>query len=151
MLDTSVTVAYLNQLNQGNLTAHLGITFTELTADTLTARMPVDNRTIQPFGIVHGGANAALGESVGSLAAYLSVDRSQYYTVGQEIKCNHLKPATKGYVYGTASALRLGRQTHLWQIAIRDESAALTAFCTLSMMVLPLTDEMRQIQQQYFF
>ena len=151
MLDTSITVDYLNQLNQGNYTAHLGIEFTDMTDQTLTARMPVDQRTVQPFGIVHGGANAGLGESVGSVAAYLSVDRTQYYTVGQEIKCNHLKPASSGYVYGTASALRLGRQTHLWQIAIRDEAATLTAFCTLTMMVLSLTEEMRQIQQRYFF
>ena len=151
MLDTTISIAYLNQLNSGNYTANLGIEFTEMTDSTLTARMPVDQRTIQPFGIVHGGANAGLGESVGSVAAYLSVDREQYYTVGQEIKCNHLKPASSGYVYGTASALRLGRQTHLWQIAIRDAAASLTAFCTLTMMVLPLTEEMRQIQQQYFF
>jgi 1,4-dihydroxy-2-naphthoyl-CoA hydrolase len=151
MLDTRISIDYLNELNKGNLTANLGIEFIEITETSLTARMPVDERTIQPFGIVHGGANAGLGESVGSLAAYLSVDRTQYYTVGQEIKCNHLKPVTGGYVYGTAKALRLGRQTHLWQIEIRDENDSLTAFCTLSMMVLPLTEEMKQIQQQYFF
>lgn len=143
MIDTNITVEQLNQQNTGNMSAHLGIEFTEITEEGLSARMPVDHRTKQPFGILHGGANATLAETVGSMASYLAIDRANYYAVGLEIKCNHLKKAAEGFIYGTATPIRLGRQTHLWQIHNYNEANQLSCFTTLTMMVMPLTEEVK--------
>ncbi len=143
MIDSSITPEILNGKNADNMSAHLGIEFTEITEDSLSGRMPVDYRTKQPFGILHGGANATLAETLGSMASYLSIDRDNYYSVGLEIKCNHLKKATSGYIYGTATPIRMGKQTHLWQIHNYNESGQLSCFTSLTMIVLPLTEEIK--------
>jgi len=143
MIDTNITLEELNEKNVDNISAHLGIRFTQLTEEALSASMPVDNRTKQPFGILHGGANATLAETLGSMASYLSIDREHYFAVGLEIKCNHLKKATEGLVHGTATPIRLGRQTHLWEINIYNEAGKLTCYTTLTMMVLPLSEQAR--------
>ncbi len=144
MIDTSFTVEQLNAKNTGNMSAHLGIEFTEITEHSLSGKMPVDDRTKQPFGILHGGANASLAETLGSMASYLALDRNNYYAVGLEIKCNHLKKATEGFVYGTATPVRLGRQTHLWAINNYNEAGQLSCYTTLTMIILPLTQEIKQ-------
>lgn len=144
MIDTSVTIEELNNKNTGNMSAHLGIEFTEITEQSLSGRMPVDHRTKQPFGILHGGANATLAETLGSMASYLAVDREHYYAVGLEIKCNHLKKATAGFVNGTATPIRIGRQTHLWAINNYNEAGQLSCYTTLTMIVMPLTAEFKQ-------
>jgi uncharacterized protein (TIGR00369 family) len=150
MIDTRISVEQINSRSLLNMGEHIGIEFTKIDPDFLEGRMPVDNRTRQPLGMLNGGASAALAETVGSMAAYLSIDRTKYYCLGLEIKCNHLRPALEGYVYARATSLHEGRKTHLWQIEIRNEQGALTAFATLTMAVLELTDEMREKYSDLF-
>jgi 1,4-dihydroxy-2-naphthoyl-CoA hydrolase len=151
MIDTRVTLEQLNTRNQNALMANIGIEFTEINSDYLTASMPVDHRTRQPFGLLHGGASAALAETVGSTAAYLSVDRSKYYTLGLEIKCNHVRGVTSGYVYGTAKPIHLGKKTHVWQIEIKDEKGNLVCLSTLTMMVVEIEKGMGEQFKDMFF
>lgn len=120
---------------------HLGIEFTEIGADFLRARMPVDGRTHQPFGILHGGASVALAETVGSMAAAFTVDRAKYRCVGQEINANHVRAVTEGFVFGTARPIHLGRRSHVWEIRITDEQERLVCISRLTMFVLDRTDK----------
>jgi len=151
MIDTRVTLPEINARNTHALMANMGIEFTEIHEDYLVAKMPVDHRTRQPLGLLHGGASAALAETVGSTAAYLSVDRSKYYTLGLEIKCNHIKSAASGYVHGTAKAVHIGKRTHVWQIEIRDDAAQLVCLSTLTMAVLELDAGMKEQFKDLFF
>ena len=118
---------------------HLGIEMLELGPDYLKGRMPVDERTRQPFGILHGGASVALAETLGSVAAGLVVDRQQFNVVGQEINANHVRAITDGWVIGTARALHLGRRSHVWEIRIVDERDRLVCISRLTMAVLERT------------
>lgn len=127
--------AELNELAQNTLVGHLGIQVTEIGADTLTATMPVDKRTHQPMGLLHGGASAALAETLGSMAANLAVDDG-YYCVGLEINANHLRSVTSGLVTGTASPLHLGKTTQVWDISIKNEKNQLICTSRLTMAVL---------------
>ncbi len=129
----------------------LGIEFTDISAETLVARMPVDKRTRQPLGLLHGGASASLAETVGSMAAYLSVDRSKYYTLGLEIKCNHIRGISEGFVYATAKPAHIGKTTHVWQIEIKDESGKLICLSTLTMAVMEMDDDMKTRFKDLFF
>jgi 1,4-dihydroxy-2-naphthoyl-CoA hydrolase len=115
---------------------HLGIEMLELGPDYLKGRMPVDDRTRQPYGILHGGASVALAETLGSVAAGLVVDRSKFSVVGQEINANHVRAITDGWVTGTARALHLGRRSHVWEIRMVDERERLVCISRLTMAVL---------------
>jgi len=119
-----------------NLAAHLEIRFTELGDDYLRCTMPVDARTHQPFGILHGGASVALAETMGSVGAQLCVDSSRFYVVGQEINANHVRSVRSGLVTGTARPLHLGRRSHVWDIRIEDEARRLVCVSRLTMSVL---------------
>lgn len=124
---------------QGNLRhmpAHLGIEFTKLGPDYLAGRMPVDDRTRQPFGILHGGASVALAETLGSYAAGHVVDSSRFRCVGQEINANHVRSVSNGFVYGVARPLHLGKRSHVWEIRITDEQHRLICISRLTMFVL---------------
>jgi 1,4-dihydroxy-2-naphthoyl-CoA hydrolase len=92
---------------------HLGIEFLEVGDDYIKARMPVDHRTIQPFGLLHGGASVALAETLGSVAANLCVDREKKMCVGLEINANHIRPVTNGFVYGVTRPIHIGASTQL--------------------------------------
>jgi 1,4-dihydroxy-2-naphthoyl-CoA hydrolase len=127
----------LNRLNAGNLLGHLGIEFIAIDSDSLTARMPVDHRTTQPFGLLHGGASVALAESVGSFAAFLALRDQSKTTVGLEINANHLRSVTTGCVYGVARSLHLGRNTQVWDIRISDDNARLVCVARLTVAVVP--------------
>mgnify|MGYP003877106387 FL=1 len=120
--------------------SHLGIEFTSIAPDHLAAKMPVDHRTVQPIGILNGGASAALAETVGSMASYLSIDRSVYYTVGLEIKCNHIRSASSGYVYARAEPEHIGRKTHVWRIRITSKDGKLISLSILTMQVMKLSE-----------
>jgi 1,4-dihydroxy-2-naphthoyl-CoA hydrolase len=133
---TTVDLTTINKLGLNSLVSHLDIEFVEAGEDFLTARMPVDDRTRQPFGILHGGASAALAESVGSVAATLCLDLSQYSVVGLEINANHLKPVKDGYVYGTARPVHVGHRTHVWEIRITDEAQKLVCISRLTLMIV---------------
>lgn len=123
------------------MSEHLGIEFSEVGDDFLVARMPVDSRTHQPLKMLNGGASCALAETVGSMAANLCLDRTQFVALGLDINANHLKAVSTGYVYGKASPLHLGRKTQVWEIRITDENGNLTCISRLTMAVIPVTPE----------
>lgn len=125
-------------LGENAMPGLLGIEFVECGDDFITARMPVDARTHQPFGRLHGGASVALAETVGSVAASYCVDRSVSVAVGMEINANHIRPAYSGWVYATATAESLGRTTQVWSIRIRDEDGRLVCISRLTVAVIPL-------------
>lgn len=105
------------------LSTHLGIEFTELGPDFLSGRMPVDTRTHQPHGLLHGGASCVLAETLGSVAGSLVVDRAAARVVGLEINANHIKAVSRGFVVGTARPLHVGKSTQVWEIRIETEEA----------------------------
>jgi 1,4-dihydroxy-2-naphthoyl-CoA hydrolase len=127
----------LNRRNAGNLLGHLGIEFVAIGSDSLTARMPVDPRTVQPFGLLHGGASVALAESVGSYASFLTLRDQSKTTVGLEVNANHLRPVSSGFVYGVARPLHIGRNTQVWDIRISDENERLVCVARLTVAVIP--------------
>jgi len=116
--------------------SHLGIEFTEIGDDFLRARVPVDARTRQPYGILHGGVSVVLAETLGSTAASLAIPAG-WRCVGLQINANHIRAARQGWITGTARALHLGQSTHVWSIDLRDENQRLTCQCTITMALLP--------------
>jgi 1,4-dihydroxy-2-naphthoyl-CoA hydrolase len=114
----------------------LGIEFTEVGPDYVCAKMPVDERTRQPMGLLHGGASVALAETLGSIAAYCTIDADKQYCVGLDINANHIRGVSEGFVYGKASPLHLGRSTQVWEIRITDEAGKLVCISRLTMSVL---------------
>jgi 1,4-dihydroxy-2-naphthoyl-CoA hydrolase len=114
----------------------LGIRFTEVGADFLRASMPVNERTHQPFGLLHGGASVALAETLGSVASMLCIDTAEYMCVGQEINANHLRGISSGTVTATAKPFHLGGRSHVWHIEIRDESERLVCVSRLTMAIV---------------
>ena len=119
-----------------SLPKHLGIEFTEIGPDFLRARMPVDDRTKQPFGILHGGASVALAETLGSTGAGLVVDPDKFRVVGQEINANHVRAVTDGFVIGTTRPLHVGKRSHVWEIRIADEQDRLVCISRITMFVM---------------
>lgn len=119
-----------------SMSEYLGIEFIDIGEDYLTARMPVDHRTKQPFGIMHGGASCVLAETVGSTAAQFCVDPSLYYCVGLEINTNHIHAMRDGFVIAIAKPFHLGKSTQVWGIEIRNEAAKLVSINRLTMAVL---------------
>ena len=119
-----------------SLPKHLGIEFTEIGADFLRGRMPVDERTKQPYGILHGGASVALAETLGSTAAGLAVDPDKYRVVGQEMNANHVRAVSDGFVIGTARPHHVGKRSHVWEIRIADEQDRLGGISRITMFVL---------------
>ena len=115
---------------------HIGIEFTELGADFIRGRMPVDDRTRQPFGILHGGASVALAETLGSVGGTMCIDRERFQIVGVEINANHLRPAMTGHVTGRANPIHLGRRTQVWAIEIRDDRKRLVCVSRLTIAVI---------------
>lgn len=128
----------LNAMEKDRMLGHLGVEIVEIGDDYLRARMPVDSRTQQPFGLLHGGASAVLAESVGSWSSYLTTPPGEYQVLGLEINVSHLRPAKSGYVYGTARPVRLGSVVHVWDIRITDEAGRLLSVARLSTSVRPL-------------
>jgi len=118
-----------SQIVDGQMARHLGIEITEVGTDHMTARMPVDHRTIQRIGILHGGASLALAETVGSIAASYCVDRNRFFIVGQEINANHLRPVR-------AKPIHLGRTSQVWDIRIRNEEGKMVCISRFTVAVL---------------
>ena len=131
----------LNTIAKGNLVSHIGIEFIEIGADYLKARMPVDQRTRQPFGILHGGASVVLAETIGSYAANMVVDYPKEIFVGQEINANHIRPVSSGYVTGTASPLHMGKNSQVWEIKICNEQEKLVCVSRLTMALAKTMDQ----------
>jgi 1,4-dihydroxy-2-naphthoyl-CoA hydrolase len=126
----------LNGNTQGTLVGHIGIVFTEIGADFIRGTMPVDTRTVQPYGLLHGGASVALAETLGSTGAAMCVDADEYQVVGQEINANHVRAARSGLVTGTARAVHLGGRTHVWSIEIVDNAQKLVCISRITMAVI---------------
>lgn len=118
--------------------AHIGIEFVDCGDDWLKARMPVDSRTHQPFGRLHGGASVALAETLGSMAGAMVVDPAQFLTVGLEINANHVRPVRDGWVYATARPEAIGRTTHVWSIRIEDEAGKLVCVSRITLAVIAI-------------
>lgn len=133
----SATLEQLNASRKDTLLEQIGIVFDEIGADYLCAHMPVDARTHQPYGLLHGGASVALAESIGSTAGMLMVDPAREAVVGLEINANHLRGVTSGIVRGTARSLHVGRSTQVWEIRIQDERARLVCVSRLTLAVVP--------------
>jgi len=116
-------LSMINATGRNCMVGHLGIEFTEIGDDYLIAKMPVDHRTKQPMGLLHGGASAVLAETLGSVASILMIeDLTKQTAVGVEINANHLNSAKSGFVYGKVSPIKVGRNIHVWQIDIKDEN-----------------------------
>lgn len=130
------TLEQLEPLSSNNMVEHLGIRLTEIGPDLLRGTMPVDHRTHQPAGLLHGGASVALAETLGSIAANLCVDPDRNVCVGQEISASHLRPVRQGLVTGTARPLHLGRSSQVWQIEIVDERDRLVCVSRLTVAVV---------------
>ena len=132
-----ITVEELQPLGVGTMGEHLGIQWVEIGDNYLKASMPVDARTHQPFGLLHGGASCVLAETVGSVASYLVVDSALYRPVGLEINANHVRGVRSGRVTATATPLHLGSSTHVWDIKIHDEGMHLICVSRLTVAVVP--------------
>jgi 1,4-dihydroxy-2-naphthoyl-CoA hydrolase len=130
------TLAALNARSAGTLMEALGIVFTELGDGYLRATMPVDARTHQPYGLLHGGASVALAETLGSTAAMLTLDPDQELAVGLDINANHIRGVRSGTVTGTARVLHIGRTTQVWEIRIENEDGALVCISRITMAVI---------------
>lgn len=126
----------LTALGAGCLPGHLGIEFVDCGDDWLRARMPVDQRSHQPYGRLHGGASAVLAETVGSMAGACVLDHLSAGSVGMEINANHVRPVRDGWVYATARPEALGRSTHVWSIRIEDEAGKLVCISRLTLAVI---------------
>jgi uncharacterized protein (TIGR00369 family) len=135
MFRRATTVDALNAMSPGTAMAPLGIVFTEVGADYLRATMPVDERTRQPYGLLHGGASVLLAETLGSSAGMLCVDEGNI-VVGIEINANHLRGVRDGRVTGTARPLHLGRSTQVWEIRIEDDGGRLVCVSRLTLAVV---------------
>ncbi len=122
----------INKQMEGTICDHIGIKVTDFGDDSLTGTMPVDHRTIQPAGILHGGSSVVLTETLGSIAANLCSEEDKYW-VGLEVNANHIKAATSGLVTGTAKAVHVGRSTQVWEIRLENEKKQLTCISRLTM------------------
>ena len=125
----------INATSQATLSEQIGIEFLEAGEDYLTARMPVDHRTHQPLGLLHGGASAALAETLGSVAGLFAVDMANQYVVGLALNANHLRPVRQGWVTATARPNHLGRTTQVWSIEIIDDEGRLASVVRLTLAV----------------
>ena len=122
MFKNNIDLDVFIQMSKNTLSDHLGIEFLEKGDNYLIARMPVDHRTKQPFGLLHGGASVALAETLGSIASVLCLDDpAKQKAVGLEINANHLRSVTEGWVYGKVTPIHIGRRTHIWDIKITNE------------------------------
>ena len=129
------TLEVLTQTSANTAVSHLGIEFVEVGDDFLRARVPVDERTRQPFGLLHGGVSVVLAETLGSVGAYHASPEG-HRGVGLDINANHLRAATSGWVTGTARPVHLGRTTHVWQIEMVNDAGEMTCISRLTMAIL---------------
>lgn len=130
------TLTDILPLTKNNMVEHLGIEIIEIGSDFLKGKMPVDHRTVQPMNILHGGASVALAETLGSIAAVLTVDASKYSCVGMEINANHLRPVSSGYVYATARPVHVGKKSQVWSIDIVNEEGKIVCISRITMAVI---------------
>lgn len=131
-----ITLESLNKLSPNTMVSHLGIEFTSIGEEHISAKMPVDYRTHQPLGLLHGGASVTLAETLGSVAATCCVDPNTQYCVGLDINANHVKSVKSGYVFGTTKPIHIGKRTHVWEIRIVNEAHELVCISRITMAVI---------------
>lgn len=131
----SFSLETLNKMGKDTLLSTIGIEFTAMGDDFIEGKMPVDHRTVQPQRILHGGASVVLAESLGSIASYMVIDNEDQIGVGLEINANHIRPGIKGYVYGRAMPVHLGKTTHVWEVKITNEEGKLVCISRLTIAV----------------
>ena len=131
-----IDIEQLNKTGEHCMVGHLGIMFTEVGENSLTATMPVDHRTQQPYGLLHGGASAVLSETMGSVAAGLCVDFNHFKVVGIDVNAKHLRAAKQGKVTGICKPVKIGRTLHVWQTEIFNEENELVCISQLTVMVI---------------
>ncbi|MCW3093502.1 MAG: phenylacetic acid degradation-related protein [Ferruginibacter sp.] len=132
----SIKLADLTPLGAETMAEYLGMEWMEIGDNYLKIRMPVDHRTKQPYGLLHGGASCTLAETAGSIASHLVIDPTKYSCVGLEINANHIRSARQGFVTGIASPLHLGATTHVWDVKIYDDLEKLICICRLTVAIL---------------
>ncbi len=133
-----ITIDDLHSLRQNTLASHLGMEWVAIADDSLKLKMPVNNSTKQPYGLLHGGASCALAETVGSVASALVIDQGKFACVGIEINANHIRGVRSGFVTATSSPLHIGRTTHVWDIKIHDDNNKLVC---VSRLTVAITDK----------
>lgn len=133
----NISLNDLIALGRNTMAEYIGIEFTGIGENYLQGRMPVDHRTNQPYGFLHGGASCVLAETLGSIASALVIDRSLFICVGLEINANHIRSARQGFVNGIATSLHLGKSTHVWDIKIYDEEQKLVCVGRLTVAIIP--------------
>jgi 1,4-dihydroxy-2-naphthoyl-CoA hydrolase len=137
MFNKNASLDYLKGLGKNTMTEHLGMEWLEVGENYIKARMPVDHRTNQPYGLLHGGASCVLAETLGSVASALVIDHDKFICVGLEINANHIKSAREGFVTGTVTPIHIGSSTHVWDIRIHDEKERLICVSRLTVAILP--------------
>lgn len=133
------TVEELNGRPKGHIGELIGIKFTEITEDSISARMPVNEKTHQPYGILHGGASVVLAESLGSVASNMIIDSDKYIGVGLEVNANHLRPVKSGFVTGICKPIHIGGKTHVWDIRLYDDRGKMNCVSRLTVAIIPKT------------
>lgn len=133
-----VPVEELNKLSKNTINEVLGIIITKVAPDFIEGQMPVDYRSHQAFGILHGGVSVVLAESLGSIGATLTVDRNKFRCYGMEVNANHIKSVRTGYVKGIAKPLHTGKSTQVWEIIIRNDNGDLVCICRLTLAIVPI-------------
>jgi 1,4-dihydroxy-2-naphthoyl-CoA hydrolase len=136
IFNPDVTLQSIQRLSSGTLVEHLGIDFIEVGDNFLKAKMPVDHRTRQPMGLLHGGASVALAETLGSVAANCCIDTRVQACVGLEINANHLKSVREGFVIGTTRPIHIGKRTHVWETRIENEAGDLVCISRITMAII---------------
>jgi 1,4-dihydroxy-2-naphthoyl-CoA hydrolase len=134
----------LHPLGRNTMGEHIGIQWKEVGENFIKATMPVDNRTKQPYGLLHGGASCVLAETIGSVASAMVVDHSKFVCVGLEINANHVRSARQGNVTGMALPVHLGSNTHVWDIRIYDDLEKLVCISRLTVAIIPRKESFRQ-------
>jgi 1,4-dihydroxy-2-naphthoyl-CoA hydrolase len=136
IFNPGATIELLNKMSANTMVTHLGIEFTRIGDDFIEATMPVDQRTHQPLGLLHGGASVVLAETLGSVAATCCVDTSKQYCVGLDINANHVKGVRSGFVTGITKPIHIGKKTHVWEIKITNEQNELVCISRITMAVI---------------
>lgn len=134
--DKNISLSDLLTLDKGTMTEYLGVHWEEIGDDFIKAKMPVDHRTTQPYGVLHGGASCVLAETLGSVASHLIVDSTQFQTFGIEINANHIRSAKSGFVHGISKPIHIGSSTHVWDIRINDDTGKLICISRLTVAVI---------------
>lgn len=136
MFNKDFTLEGLNEFSKRSMVGHIGIEITEIGDDFIKAKMPVDHRTIQPMGLLHGGASVVLAETLGSIGSTMLTDINKQSCVGLEINANHIKSAKKGFVHGIAKPIHIGKRTHVWEIKVSNDEEDLVCISRITIAVI---------------